>query len=156
VKVIFLDVDYVLNHEGSKSKFGDWRGIDSYHVKQLKKIVNETNAILVLSSSWRLNLNYIGEEMEQPMEYLKKRLGKYGLHISSVTPNIKWNKRGEEIKKWLDDNNDVEIESFVILDDEEFDYKKQNLLNNFVRTTWDYGLTEKESDEAIKILGVNE
>ena len=53
MKIIFLDVDGVLNCKSSKSRCGGFLGIDDSKVKLLKEIIDITGAKIVLSSSWR-------------------------------------------------------------------------------------------------------
>ncbi len=67
MKIIFLDVDGVLNcHNTFKKqhekyiKTGIWEiEIELSKVKLLKQIVDNTNAKIVLSSTWRLSWLYI-------------------------------------------------------------------------------------------------
>ena len=63
IKVIFLDIDGVLNSEKSINKnlkkFGKEKGQhalmpDRSHIKLLNHIIKETNCKIVLSSSWRI------------------------------------------------------------------------------------------------------
>lgn len=96
MKVIFLDIDGVLNSDEyfDKIKNLDIQGIeqeiDIEKIKLLKKAINETGAKVVLSSSWRYTRN--GQQ-------LKELLSNYEIYVDS-TPFIQ-NKRGLEIKKWL-------------------------------------------------------
>ena len=54
MKVIFLDIDGVLNNEYSKTRAPSGViGIDGDKVKRLRKIVESTGAKLVLTSSWK-------------------------------------------------------------------------------------------------------
>lgn len=63
MKVIFLDVDGVLNSDQyfDKTKNLDIQGIeadiDIKKIELLKKAINETRARVVLSSSWRYTRN---------------------------------------------------------------------------------------------------
>ena len=50
-KVIFLDIDGVLNDEGEEREKGVY--IDETRVQRLASIVEQTGAEIVLSSSWR-------------------------------------------------------------------------------------------------------
>ena len=55
MKVIFLDVDGVLNSVRTKEQTpSGCTGIESKLVKNLAKIVNETKAILILTSDWKI------------------------------------------------------------------------------------------------------
>lgn len=55
MKVLFLDVDGVLNCEGTfrLTKPDDWIPLDPYMGLLLYRIIQATNAKVVLSSSWR-------------------------------------------------------------------------------------------------------
>ena len=93
MKAIFLDIDGVLNNFStdkqtrSKSRCGALIGIDKDKVKRLAKIIEKTNAILILISSWkmgwepkgnytvdRFNSNYHAKYLDN---HLKKK-GKLG------------------------------------------------------------------------------
>ena len=113
MKVIFLDVDGVLNSDEYFDKIkgleinGIENNIDIEKIKLLKKAVVATGAKVVLSSSWRYTRN--GKE-------LKELLLKYGIQTDS-TPFLE-NERENEIKQWLANHPDTE--DYVILDDEIF------------------------------------
>ena len=55
MKVIFLDVDGVLNSQQLFEKCEDDQliSVDEDNIKNLKTIVDATGAMIVLSSSWR-------------------------------------------------------------------------------------------------------
>ena len=85
-KIIFLDIDGVLNDLKSTSictfveEKREITGIDNTKVKRLKKICDETNAILILISSWKLCWErYNKNEEYSPGRYLDQKLKKYGL-----------------------------------------------------------------------------
>lgn len=126
MKVIFLDVDGVLNSDEyfDKTKSLNMQGIeediDIEKIKLLKKAINETGARVVLSSSWRYTRN--GQQ-------LKELLSNYQIYVDS-TPFIQ-NKRGLEIKQWLLENQNVE--DFVILDDEIFDSYDDELIKKLIK-----------------------
>lgn len=152
MKVIFLDVDGVLNSyeyfkrienlniEGIK---GD---VDVEKIKLLKKAIDETGAKVVLSSSWRYTKH--GQS-------LKKLLLEYGIYADS-TPFIQ-NERGIEIKQWLSDNQNVE--DFVIVDDEIFKSYDEELLKKLIKIPGEdgcgsgKGLLSKDVDEIINRFG---
>lgn len=140
MKVIFLDVDGVLNsaRDGYSLQLEN-----DYHFEMLKKIVDATDAKIVLSSSWRIGFH----APSLPEKNLIERLEKYGMEIMDFTPCMTGT-RGDEIREWLSNNGPVE--SFVILDDgcDMAEFKETNL----VRTNTSVGLQEKDVDKAIKIL----
>ena len=84
MKVIFLDIDGVLNSDDyidiAKNSQGIERHIDIDKVKLLKKAINETGAKTVLTSSWR-NSKDIGP--------LREFLAKYEIYFDA-TSFIKW------------------------------------------------------------------
>ena len=53
MKVIFLDIDGVLNYSGCKEKIGGIFFVNDERIKILKEIIDKTNAKIVLSSTWR-------------------------------------------------------------------------------------------------------
>lgn len=126
MKVIFLDVDGVLNSDEYFNSIKDKKintienQIDINKVKLLKQAVNTTGAKLVLSSSWRYTKN---------ANNLKALLLNYGMIVDS-TPFLN-NERGKEIKKWLDEHKNVE--DYVILDDEIFKSYDEELLKKLVK-----------------------
>ena len=55
MKLIFLDVDGVLNRVQTKTQApSGCTGIETELVKNLAKIVNETNALIILTSDWKV------------------------------------------------------------------------------------------------------
>ena len=152
MKVIFLDIDGVLNSDEylDKVKKSDIQGIerdiDVGKVKLLKRAIDETGARVVLSSSWRYTRN---------ARYLKELLANYEIRVDS-TPYIQ-DIRGLEIKKWLSENQGVE--DFIILDDEIFDSFDEELIKKLVKVSngngrsLGEGLLPKDVDEIIERLG---
>lgn len=151
MKVIFLDIDGVMNNHDSikaANKRGHdaagIRGWDRESVRQLKRIVEETGAKIVISSAWRLNISNrrsehavsAGFEMYDIPQFL------------SVTPNFPREVRGLEIRKWMDG---FDVESYVILDDDSDMLPEQ--MPFFVQTSlFSRGLTKRHADRAIRIL----
>lgn len=156
MKVIFLDVDGVLNSTYSDSistgeKGWMWDTVSEYHLEKLKRIVDKTDAKIVLSSSWRVYhplLTGDGEITDELLKILVHKLDIFGLSIYDVTPELRLQIRGNEIKQWLD--NHSEVEKYVIIDDEyDFRYEQEPFV---IRTTMTNGLTDELSDLAISLL----
>jgi len=160
MKVIFLDIDGVLNSQKyfienhipnliyhqvydyniieNKQKLQVLE-LDFYKIELLKKIVFETNCKIVISSCWKNLSTYPLVE-----EYLVQK----GLPIIGATPVA--NDRGEEIRTYLKEHQD--IDGFIILDDEIFD-DFDELENFLVKTSfYEDGLTEEHAEEAIYLL----
>ena len=152
MKVIFLDIDGVLNSDEYMNKVkklhlqGIESAVDINKIKLLKEAVDKTKAKVVLTSSWRYT---------RKAQFVKDLLANYGIHADS-TPFIS-NKRGLEIKKWLLDNPDVD--DYVILDDEIFDSYDGELMSKLIKIsngnghTFGAGLLPKDVDKIIKRLG---
>jgi len=154
IKIIFLDIDGVLNCNESKSRCGGFIGIDDSKVKCLAEIVKETDAKIVLCSSWKSDWERINKsEQGQPGNYLDKKLRKEKLYVLDKTSDNGEN-RGEGIHNWIQAHSN--IESWVVLDDEVFsDYEKFNIMPHLIKTNFyaiQGGLLYKHVDHAIKIL----
>lgn len=157
MKVIFLDVDGVLNSEVSREQernnFDNWmeHEVSEMHVNNLKKIVDATGAQIVLSSSWRFDHpKATGRDfiVDPLMKVLDRKLKAVGLDIIDVTPDLRGKIRGAEIQDWLDRHS--EVERFVILDDDVDMNDEQKPF--FVNTTFKNGLTDELANKAIEIL----
>lgn len=147
-KYIFLDVDGVLNGNHSISKYQ----LFPNYLNNLKILVNETKAMIVLSSSWR---NFFHKENDKLVanfpnkrgDLLLKELSKLNLEIFDTTKlGYSSTVRGEEIKEWLDINAPKNYK-YIILDDDNDMLEEQ--LNNFIQTKFnglsinDEGLNDK-------------
>jgi len=162
-KILFLDIDGVLNtgwwytqldRNPPKDKYG--YAFDPRSVANLKKILDETGAEIVVSSSWKsFGLSEL-EKMWQNRELPGKLIG--------VTPNSVSDEmlfsadldhikifpiRGMEIKEWLD-KHVIEVSRYVIIDDMDNFLPEQK--SHFVLTDPEVGITDEDADKAIKIL----
>ena len=140
MKIIFLDIDGVLNTSQSKSRCGMWLGIDNFRVRYLKNIIEASGALIVLTSTWGMKYKvgaYIQDN--QVGKYLNNKLRRHGLKIyDKIDDFIPWNHRGLAIQKWLNAHPDVT--DYVILDDEIFkDYFEYNLMPHLIKTCADCG-----------------
>lgn len=139
MKIIFLDIDGVLNgynkwtyliiniskalHIPTNIIRNTLRifEVKEKYVKRLNKIVKNTGAKIVMSSSWRhgyWNIPY--EEKCRDQKRLHDLLDKYSLEVIDITPNSKNGIREDEINQWINETK-FAIDSFVILDDESYD-----------------------------------
>ena len=128
-------------------------------MKNLRKIVDSTeNCRIVLSSTWRLGLTRYGDRLQNHVKYLNQKLHKQGLEIYSVTPDLKPTdgSRGKEIYTWLQEHDDLDIKSWVVLDDEYFyDFSDYGITQHWVGTDFyshNGGLNDEAVEEAIKVL----
>lgn len=152
MKILFLDVDGCLNSEDYAvyryvtKKFDTDQFVDERAVAFLNYIIAQTQAKVVLSSSWRGD--WINAE---------KRLKNNGFDYSiyDITPYDPTRFRGKEIKMWIDkyEKDHEPLESYVILDDDNDMLDEQR--NNFVRCNFIHGLTSHDCYKAIEILNSN-
>ena len=135
--VIFLDIDGVLNNDvtgyGGHHVYEDdlfsfthetikW---DRECVDLLREVVNETNAVIVLSSSWRINFSQAGiinmfrvyNWNNAPIVSRTPVFPKRSEGVIHDSPHHRWSSitpRCFEIKSWLNSNK---VNRYVILDD---------------------------------------
>ncbi len=148
MKIVFLDVDGVLNSERSIDM--NWNeGINDgddaphfIHTKHLNNILQNTGAGVVVSSSWR--------SKERHMNKLMCGLEAEGCRINHLgnTPVLDEGCRGDEIQMWMDDC-EYEIESFIILDDES---SMGHLTSSLIKTDYSTGLMAEHAESAVRIL----
>lgn len=145
-KVIFLDIDGVLNSDTTIRRTADnYVFVGSRQLKNLKNIINVTGAKVVLSSDWR----YDRDNPEYNSDYLelKNELMRYGIRFYGFTPELSSAHRGAEIDQWLKEH--AEVSNFVILDDRT-DMEPNK--DHWVQTTMAHGLGKEEMEAAINIL----
>lgn len=153
MKVIFLDIDGVLNSDeyidSIKGKeMTAENEIDMEKVRLLEQAINQTGARVVLTASGRY---------AQVGRYLRKVLSQMAIFTDATL--YMNNIRGLEIKEWLRQNNDVE--DFIILDDEIFESYDEELLSKLIKISngngrnLGEGLLQKDVDEIVNRLGKN-
>ncbi len=152
MKVIFLDMDGVLNNrESMKRVLGRCCPPENNPsltvwprcVRRLQRIADATGAVLVVSSVWRKI------DGTKSVSRALQWAGWRHPPLIGYTPNLnKCECRGEEIDLWMELNPGVT--SYVILDDDSKDiYQKDRL----VLTRHEPGLRGRDVDAAIAILG---
>ncbi|GAV11738.1 HAD domain-containing protein [Paenibacillus sp. NAIST15-1] len=156
MKIIFLDIDGVINTDRAimiqRNHNSEEFVFDQKAMKHLKEIVTETNAYFVISSTWRVHYG----TSNLLWNSLIRNLNQYGLEerIIGITPildqDLRTSNRWKEIQNWLTENQNKEIESFVILDDE-WDMGIYTM-NEFVKCQGYIGINEEVKEKAIKIL----
>lgn len=154
MKIIFLDIDGVLNFKGCNSFFDRYYFVSDEKLMILKKIINQTGAKVVLSSDWRIGWIDRDEGIVSPESKqfiaLEKKLNQFGIPLLSKTPTSNRGYRGDEIKSWIERWNGEEIENFVIIDDMD-DMKPY--MDKLVRTSFlKGGLQHEHMEKAVKIL----
>ena len=154
MKIIFLDIDGVLNSReyDRRRNWNEQTDIDETRLPLVKKIVDETGAKIVLSSTWREHWDKDPALCADDGVYINETFAKYGLEIYDKTPDLgRYAERRDEVKAWLERAQDT-IESFVIIDDYRFGWAE--LSDNFVKTEPNFGLglEDEHVKRAIEIL----
>lgn len=183
MKVIFLDIDGVLNsndwyvYRRDAIEMDDVNAqypfyeFDPRAIEHLNRIIAETGAKIVVSSSWRSG------ETNESLQFLFDRVGIKG-EVIGTTPHL-WCKkpyedhdgytipRGCEIDWWLDNHGNFQrinwskeeqakyeeksiVKNYVILDDDSDMLYGQR--EHFIKTSQMKGLTAKDAKRAIQIL----
>ena len=158
MRVIFLDVDGVLNSQQLADKIGYGGHYDENvpatekntlwgqdMVNNLKRIVETTESQIVMSSTWRIYFS---------TKKFKEMFAVYGWEDAPIidrTPGGYAN-RGMEINRWLADQQErnIVVENYVILDDFPDFLPEQD--SHFVETNPEIGLTDDDAHRAITIL----
>lgn len=160
MKVIFLDVDGVLNSSQFASEmydktgrngFGGWfkeeEPIDHDNVlwsqelvDRVRRIADTCSAKIVMSSTWRKHFS---------VPKFKEMFSIYGWDDAPVidkTVSLR-GPRGLEINDWLSKNKH---DAYVILDDSRDMLPDQ--MSHFVETDMEIGISDEDVEKAIKIL----
>ena len=147
--IVFLDIDGVLVTHGSIAKRAHGvSGVDPDCVSALNRILRETGAKIVISSTWR---------MIHSADRMADLLMLWGVEgeIVGATPDLTVYERppiyaptmrGNEIQQWLNLNQHG---AFVILDDDD---DMVHLSPYLVKTTFERGLTLEDAETAIAVL----
>lgn len=161
MKVIFLDIDNVLNHIYCDVKMDHFRFVIDDKLRLLKQLVNRTDAKIVLSSTWRFGWIYLNTYIPENDVFrkreirlflaLQKKFREFGLEFLDRTPLSANAHRSNEIDQWLREWDGEPVESFVILDDLNGKYLRPHA-GRLVRTSTRTGLLQKHVDLAVKLL----
>lgn len=167
-KIIFLDIDGVISTQ--KSHYS----LDKDACDLLGKIIDATDAKIVISSSWRRNtvedtkieLTTIRHFVPFPFPYADRIIGVTIRAYSYLKDNVRLSiPRGVEIKQWIDthihsdngeswDSKEIGVDfNYVILDDDSDMLLEQ--AEHFIKTDTYLGLTKDDVEKAISILNRN-
>lgn len=149
--ILFLDVDGVLNHADCwRQKMGP-TPVDPACVARLARVLDATDARVVLSSSWR-GVTSLERKLRDkgalrkryPRDWRTKRLDRKsegGVWIATS--------RGTEIAEWL--SRHPEVSGYAIIDDEGDMLPDQ--LPRFVQTSFEHGgMLDSHADRLIAAL----
>lgn len=144
MKVLFLDVDGVLNSDETTERHDGWVGLDQTLVQRFFSVFTPAACLgwrIVVSSTWRLYPDMFAAvlSLSDSAEFLCNEDGTAAstpdLHVSHMA-------RGREIKAWLKDH--PEVNDYIILDDDRDILKEQ--LAHALFTDGRKGLTNDDAE----------
>ena len=147
MKVIFLDFNGILD------TYDNFDVVDEDNLNRLMRIVDETDAKIVISSSCKNNY-YRNGRIAGILKYLLDTLLECGIDVIGLLPMGE--SREQEIEMYLLEH--PEVTDFVILDD---DYEMPIFKDNLIKLPCQNigpeqrGLEDKHVEKAIEILGKN-
>lgn len=150
-KIVFLDVDGVLNSDKFYEELlSSDEGIDCFRedildqraISRVARIIRDTEAQVVISSSWRWDI--------QAMSRLLEQLNTFDIvPIDTTIEDMRVNmSRAQEIKLWLDQH--PEVENYVVLDDEVMNIPE--IGRHHIKTNMSRGLEPNHVEQAKKVL----
>lgn len=147
---VFLDIDGPINTGRNDYLDPERNGhpFDNMAIQQLRRIVHESGAEIVISSSWR----HMGLDRIKELWKDWKLPGK----IAGITPGVwgdgsYYRTRGEEIRQWLSENARPPF-SFVVIDDMGEEEALEEQKDSWVTVDPHCGISSEEADKAIRIL----
>ena len=152
MKIIFLDFDGVMDTEyydhilsETGKPISDEYGLlfDPECVKNLKYIIDNTDADIVVSSTWKDDMSY-----KEILDMWKYR-GLPGF-VTDVTPSTENHKRGDEIDGWLKECH-TEC-NYVIIDDLDVSNFNEHQIPRLLIVNPFNGLDEYTAKRAVMIL----
>jgi hypothetical protein len=150
MKVLFLDFDGVLNSQDYRDRYGSMgAGIDKSKMPMLKKLVDTTNAKIVIITSLREYWDKDPDKCDYFGKVINETFAEYGLEIYDKTPVSESGMREDDIRDWICENSG--IENYVAIDDGAL--FARFLVGHFVQPK--DGLEEEHVEKAIKILTNN-
>jgi hypothetical protein len=150
-RIVFLDVDGVLNIMSKSYNTSDYKKdktvmyVEPHLAQRLEWILKKTEASIVISSSWRYDMDELKIQME------KAGFRMWDKVIGRTTYNH--NHRGLQILDWLENN---ECDRYVVIDDEIKDICGEDLPyipeDYVVKTDEKNGMSHQEAVKAIGVL----
>ena len=147
MKVLFLDFDGVLNSQDYRDSYGSMgAGIDKSKMPLLKKLVDTTDAKIVLITSLREYRDKNSDKCDYFGKVINETFAEYGLEIYDKTPVSESGMREDDIRDWICENSD--IENYVAIDDGALFAKF--LVGHVVQPK--DGIEKEHAEKAIEIL----
>lgn len=146
--VLFLDFDGVLNSREWMLRRSAWSSpgprLDTEAVERLNDVLDETGAVVVVSSSWR---------NDAPVDDLRGVLESNGFDgevVGKIRNLRSAERRGDVIREWIDEHPD--ISGYAVVDDIPEAVVGPIPTGNVVETSYDTGLTDEKAEELRETL----
>lgn len=157
MKVIFLDIDGVLNSD-EFLKNNESEVIDRANVRVLKNIIDKTGAVIVMSSAWRLWFDDNMMPKDGYSQCLYDIFGEFDIKLFGKTPDFSTEEirskktfsqvKAKEIIAWLSEHEI--IDKYVVLDD--LDLRDEEVNAHLIRTNGQVGITEEDAKRVIYMI----
>lgn len=121
--IVFLDFDSVLNSQRTFEAFGTLSTFDPIAVRLVSKLCNETEAEIIISSSWRVPYDTVDKLLPRMAQCGAAGLATW---VVGMTPWLPTG-RGDEIAAWLNEHSQTVLR-YVILDDHDDTLPGQRLV----------------------------
>ena len=167
MNIIFLDIDGVLNsvefaerhYKETGKRLSLFDLLDPFAVDSMKKFLDKHPDIrLVISSSWRY-----GNVYETVDFFRSNGMSPLADYVIGDTPRSYSGERGKEIQWFLEHigtdvmgdfiiDNNIKVDRYVIVDDEDFDMLGFQKENHLVKIDGLHGITNNDYDKIEKML----
>lgn len=144
-RVIFLDIDGVLNNIGSQ--YAQILLLPDL-VKRVNRLAWYADSSIVISSTWR--------KAPEAWKYIRYAFSVFGFDAKFNENQLPWDEDGEKnrsayISEYIEEYG---VTNFVILDDNDYYWHKFALDKFVVQTNPNLGFTEDDLDRAVSIIGI--
>lgn len=145
MKAIFLDIDGVLNNTLAPGVM-HWNSTLPHCVENINKIVDSTGAKIFVISSWVDDVFFDGNNLK-----LEQFLSNRGLKEGSI---VGFRRKGISKEEGIFElvTSNIEIDSFIILDDNPEIVKNDFLKSRHIITQSLVGLSEEDVVKSIELL----
>lgn len=161
-KIVFLDLDHVLTNTNDNTSFlcGNpaMYSLSKTNLKNLDKIIDATNASIVIASNWRkfktpdIFWSFKGQMFKSLLEQLKPM---YGGKIIDSLPVVHGMTKCGCLTKWLEANTWFSCNGRYAILEDDLDEKYQEhptYCKHLVLTDYHVGLTAKDAERAIAMM----
>ena len=151
-KIVFLDIDGVCTSwDCSYMNPPSMYALNKRCIARIKRILDETGAKIVWITNWRTHTDNLWETHRGTYHSLLPQAREiFKDYILDDAPHIHGRMKFYDVEEWLSNNSD-KCDHFVIIDDQ-YTQGLEGFGENFHRTAFETGITDKDADEIISFL----